>query len=326
MEQRLLGRSGRATSVIGLDARAITHAFAGQDTVQAFAILAQADRLGVSHWRASDVVFNGQSEQLVGAWQHFNDAQRLISTTLGRNSELYPARHQYDRMRRSLESSLTRLRLSALPLLNIQGLSLEQLRDAQTWRWLDDFVSEGLIEDISVSVDSVEAGLAILDLPSLSALEIVFNLLQPNARDELLPKAYRKGVGIIARQPLASGLLGGHIDLASRFFENDYRHPRNHEARVALGQPFGGLSLQDACDRTTTILNHIDKPDEMSFAQLALRWVLDHREVSCALVCAPSLNQLEECAAVASMPPISWGLNQQIESVCAASSDHAVAV
>lgn len=326
MEQRLLGRSGLATSVIGLDARAITRAFAGQDTVQAFAILAQADRLGVSHWRASDVVFNGQSEQLIGAWQHFNYASRLISTTLGRNSELYPARHQYDRMRRSLESSLTRLRLNALPLLNVQGLTLDQLQNAQTWRWLDDFVTEGLIGGVSVSVDSVEAGLSILDLPSLSSLEIIFNLLQPEAREELLPKAYRKGVGIIARQPLASGLLGGHIDLASRFYDSDYRHPRNHEARIALGQPFGGLSLQDACDRTTAIFDAIAKPDDMTFAQLALRWVLDHREVSCALVCTPTLKQLESCANVASMPPINWALNQQIESIIESSAEQAMAV
>lgn len=314
MEQRLLGKSGIATSVIGLDGRSLSGEYGPLDNVMAFTVLAEADRSGVSFWNTADVYGDGVSETRAGAWNTFNPARRVIATKVGRNNELHPDRHQYDRMRRSIEGSLARMNVDCLELVQLHRFNPSLLGSDQVWRWLEDFRSEGLILHYGASVSTPAEGLMCLDKPGLTSIEIVFNLFQQEAAEELLPAAAKAGVGIIACQPLASGLLGGRLTEQSQFTAPDYRSPSNREARGVLGNPYSGLTLQQGLAAVET-LKALNLAPHLDLYQLALRWVLDHRDVSSAVVGVSSFEQLKLNTSVAALPPLTWDIHQRLREL-----------
>ena len=314
MEQRLLGKSGIATSVIGLDGRSLSGEYGPLDNVMAFTVLAEADRSGISFWNTADVYGDGLSETRAGAWNAFNPANRVIATKVGRNNELYPGRHQYDRMRRSLEGSLQRMNVDCLELVQLHQLDTQMLQGDQVWRWLEDFRAEGLLRHYGVSVKTPEQGLLCLDKPGLTSIEIVFNLFRQEAAETLLPAAAKAGVGIIACQPLASGLLADKLSALSQFDARDYRNPSNAESRAVLGLPYSGFSLPEGL-KAVEQLKALNLAPHLALYQLALRWVLDHREVSSAVVGVSSYEQLHDNAAVAALPPLSWDIHQRLREL-----------
>ena len=310
MEKRLLGKSGLVTSAIGLGCWQLGGDFGPVDNVRAFSVLAAADKCGVHFWDTADVYGSGLSESRMGAWQRQNPGTRVIVSKVGRNSELHPRGHQYDRMRRSIEGTLERLQVSSLDLVQLHCIPFEVLKGAQVWRWLEDFRSEGLIKHYGASVETVEEGLECLKRPNLASLQIILNIFRQDAVDELLPAAAEAGVGIIARLPLASGLLTGKFTEQTHFGRSDHRHFNADGQAFNVGETFSGLGLENGVvlvEKLKAIL-----PQDVPMSQLALRWILDHPQVSSVIAGASSVEQVQQNAAAAVLPPLSKELHQQL--------------
>ncbi|HEY7774896.1 MAG TPA: aldo/keto reductase [Marinagarivorans sp.] len=310
MEKRLLGKSGLVTSAIGLGCWQLGGDFGPVDNVRAFSVLAAADKAGIHFWDTADVYGSGLSESRIGAWQRQNPASRVIVSKVGRNSELHPNGYQYDRMRRSIEGSLERLQVSSLDMVQLHCIPFEVLKGDQVWRWLEDFRSEGLIKHYGASVETVEEGLDCLKRPGLTSLQIILNIFRQDAVEALLPAAAEAGVGIIARLPLASGLLSGKFNAQTSFDRSDHRNFNADGQAFNVGETFSGLGLEKGVALTEKLKTLL--PADVPLAQLALRWILDFPEVSSVIAGASSVEQVKQNAAAAVLPPLTKEQHQQL--------------
>lgn len=311
MEKRTLGKSGLVTSAVGLGCWQLGGDFGPLDNVRAFSVLAAADKAGIHFWDTADVYGAGVSESRIGAWNRQNKGQRVIVTKVGRNSELHPNGHQYDRMRRSIEGSLERLQVDSLDLVQLHCIPTRVLMDDQVWRWLEDFKTEGLIKHYGASVETVDEGLACLQRPGLTSLQIILNIFRQDAVAELLPAAKAADVGIIARLPLASGLLSGKFSESSRFDSSDHRSFNADGQAFNVGETFSGLGLSNGVMLTEKLKTLV--PSDVPLSQLAIRWLLDQPEVSSVIVGASSVEQVAQNAAAAALPPLSKELHQTLK-------------
>ena len=311
MEKRILGKSGLVTSAVGLGCWQLGGDFGPLDNVRAFSVLAAADKAGIHFWDTADVYGAGMSESRIGAWSRQNPGSRVIVTKVGRNSELHPNGHQYDRMRRSIEGSLERLQVDSLDLVQLHCIPTRVLMGDQVWRWLEDFKAEGLIKHYGASVETVDEGLACLKRPGLTSLQIILNIFRQDAVEELLPAAKAANVGIIARLPLASGLLSGKFSDATHFDSSDHRSFNADGQAFNVGETFSGLGLNKGVLLTEKLKAIV--PDGVPLSQLAIRWLLDFPEVSSVIAGASSVEQVRQNAAAVALPPLSKELHAELK-------------
>jgi len=174
---------------------------------------------------------------------------------------------------------------------------------------LRELQSEGLIKHFGASVESVEEGLICLEQPGLVSLQVIFNLLRQKPATDLLPQAADRGVGLIVRLPLASGLLTGKFNAATTFTAQDHRHYNRDGQHFNVGETFAGLPFDVGvrlADRLKTICH------EGEMAQRALRWILDHPAVSTIIPGASSSDQVRANASASDMKPLSPEMHQRL--------------
>ena len=299
---RTLGKSGIAASSIGLGCWQLGGDFGAIDDARADAVLAAADQCAITFWDTADVYGAGASERRIGAWQRQHAGQRVIATKLGRNAELYPDGYRYDSMRRSIEGSLERLQVDRIDLVQLHCIPPAILKSEEVWQWLEDFRHEGLISHYGASVETVEEGLACVERPGLTSLQVIFNIYRQDAIDELLPRAAANGVGIIARLPLASGLLSGKFTQATQFESGDHRRFNADGQAFNVGETFSGLGLSNGVLLTQKLATLL--PQDVPMAQLALRWILDFPQITTVIAGASHAEQVRQNAAAASLPPL----------------------
>ncbi|GMA58222.1 hypothetical protein GCM10025858_27250 [Alicyclobacillus sacchari] len=157
----------------------------------------------------------------------------------------------------------------------------EVLRDGQVFEVLDKLQAEGKIRHYGVSVETVEEGLICLQYPNVRALQVIFNIFRQKPLDELLPKAKAHGVGILVRLPLASGLLTGKFTKDSRFEVDDHRAFNENGEHFNVGETFAGLGFAKGVELADQLRWIAEGRGNM--ARAAIRWVLDHDEVTCAI-------------------------------------------
>ncbi|MFP5394423.1 MAG: aldo/keto reductase, partial [Gammaproteobacteria bacterium] len=182
------------------------------------------------------------------------------------------------RPRAPTERSLERLGVDQLDLTQLHCIPTEVMRRGEVFEWLRELRQEGLIRRFGASVESVEEGLICLEQEGLTSLQVIFNIFRQKPLEELLPRALDKGVGIIVRLPLASGLLSGKITRATTFREDDHRNFNRDGAHFNVGETFAGLELDKGIELSEQIARLV--PEGMTMAQMALRWILDHPAVS----------------------------------------------
>ena len=310
MEQRPLGKTGISVSALGLGCWQLGGEFGPLNNEMAVAILDKAKAVGISLLDTSDVFGNGMSESRIGSWVKFKFSSQLVSTKVGRNKELYPKGYQYDRMRRSIEGSLERLGISKIKLLQLQCVPHSLLEDRQLWRWLQDFQREGIIEHIGASVDTVEDAIACLQIPKIATIQIALNIFRQDALDYILPAAQAAEVGVIVRQPLASGLLAGKMDRDTRFVSTDHRNYNRAGGYYNISETFSGLRYIRGLSLVEKLKDIL--PAHTPLSQLALRWCLDQPGVSSVLVGASSPEQVTSNAQACALPPLSKDVHQQL--------------
>jgi len=305
MKHRLLGKSGFRVSEVGLGCWQLGADW-GQDISQetGFNILNEAVKQGITFFDTADVYGNGKSEKLIGDFLKTTNAEIKVATKFGRAANAYPDKYSKAVLRQTIEESLKRLGVDALDLLQLHCIPIQYLKDGDIFDWLRELKQEGLIKHFGASVETVEEGLICIEQEGILSLQVIFNVFRQKLVNELLPQAEAKGVGIIVRLPLASGLLTGKFDNHTKFPENDHRNYNKNGDAFNVGETFAGLPFEKGID----FVNHIKKdilPDDLTMVQLALRWILDHKAVSSIIPGASAPKQVIGNAAVSELDTLS---------------------
>jgi aryl-alcohol dehydrogenase-like predicted oxidoreductase len=290
MKTRRLGKTGYTVSEIGLGCWQLGGDFGPVGDETAGAILDAANAAGVSFWDTADVYGGGLSESRIGA--HAKAPGVHVATKLGRGSGLFPDNYSKDGIRASLVGSAQRLGVASLDLAQIHCVPTDVLRDGAIFGWLDELRDEGLMRHWGASVETIEEGLICLDQAGCATLQIIFNLFRQDAAKQLLPRAAERDVGVIVRLPLASGRLTGKYDKATRFDASDHRNYNADGKAFSVGETFSGLPF----DRGVELVAELRglAPEAMPMSQFALRWILDHPQVSTVIAGVSKPEQLAD--------------------------------
>ncbi len=277
MKTRRLGKTGFEVSEIGLGTWQLGGDFGPVEDNDASAILSNAARLGVNFWDTADVYGNGLSEHRIGTFYGKPDFLK-VATKVGRSGALYPDKYTKGGLRESLEESAKRLCVESLDLAQLHCVPKEVLEDGSIFGWMDELQAEGLVQNWGASVETVAEAEICLAHDGLATLQIIFNIFRQDAADGLLAKAAERDVGIIVRLPLASGLLSGKYNRDTEFSTSDHRHYNRNGEAFSVGETFGGIPFEDGVELADELRGYVPSGQRMSL--FALRWILDHPEVS----------------------------------------------
>jgi aryl-alcohol dehydrogenase-like predicted oxidoreductase len=276
MKTRRLGKTGFEVSEIGLGCWQLGGDFGPVEDEAASAILDAANGAGINFWDTADVYGGGLSERRIGV--HAKAPGVKVATKLGRSAALFPNKYSKDRVRESLIGSAGRLGVASLDLAQLHCVPTEVLRDGAIFGWMDEFKAEGLVRHWGASVETIEEGMICLEQPGCATLQIIFNLFRQDAAQKLLPLAAERDVGIIVRLPLASGLLSGKYDKTSTFDTSDHRNYNRDGQAFSVGETFSGIKFERGVELVQELKGLA--PEGVPMSQFALRWILDHPQVS----------------------------------------------
>ncbi|GAL77195.1 aldo/keto reductase [Algibacter lectus] len=202
-----------------------------------FEILNEAVKSGITFFDTADVYGNGKSETLIGEFLKTTQTPIRVATKFGRADNAYPNKYTKAILRQSVEASIARLGVESLDLLQLHCIPIQYLKDGDVFDWLRELKAEGLIKHFGASVETVEEGLICLKQEGLLSLQVIFNIFRQKLVTDLLPQAQVKGVGIIVRLPLASGLLSGKFTKDTVFPENDHRNYNKNGEALTWAKP-----------------------------------------------------------------------------------------
>jgi aryl-alcohol dehydrogenase-like predicted oxidoreductase len=296
-----MGRLGRDVGVVGLGAWQLGADWGSVSEDDALATLDAAVEAGVTFIDTADVYGDGRSERLIG--QFIKDRDGItVATKMGRRVPQEPSAYTLDNFRAWTDRSRANLGVETLDLVQLHCPPTPVYHSDAVFDALETLVDEGRIAAYGVSVEKTEEALAAIARPGVATVQIILNALRLKPLEAVLPAARDNGVGIIARVPLASGLLSGRYDEHTTFPENDHRAYNRHGEAFDVGETFSGVDFRTglaAVRRLAAI-----KPDGWTMTQLALRWILDQPGVSVVIPGARNPEQARANAATANLPPL----------------------
>lgn len=308
MKYRVFGKTGVRVSEVGLGTWQLGGADWGAiDEREALAILGRAVERGVNLIDTADVYGLGVSEKLIGRFLRETRAKVHVATKLGRVQWVrhgWPERFTLRLAREATERSLRNLGVEAIFLQQWHCIPTPMLRDGEAFEHLEALKKEGLIRHWGCSVETVEEGLLCMTHPGCASLQVIYNLFRQKLTDELLPVAKRCNVGVLARVPLASGLLSGAFRRGHRFAAKDHRSYNAEGKAFNVGETFAGVPFERGVALAGGMKRILAPGPRASMAQLALRWILDHDAVSAVIPGATKLAQVESNAAVSDLAPL----------------------
>ncbi len=270
-----------------------------------YACLNRAIDLGVNLLDTADVYGDGHSERLIGRLlEERKDDEIFVATKAGRRLEPHTAEgYNYDNLSRFVERSLRNLAVEALDLLQLHCPPTEAYRQDETFEALDRLQEAGKVKDYGVSVERVEEAKMVLGYPGVKTVQIIFNIFRQKPAEEFFPLAGERNVGVIARVPLASGLLSGKMTADREFSENDHRSFNRQGQAFDRGETFSGVPFETGLRAAEELKEFV--PEGHTLAQIALRWILMHPAVSCAIPGAKRPDQVEDNLTAIGLPPLS---------------------
>ncbi len=315
MNYRELGQTGMRVSEISLGTWAIGGEWGDVSEEEAWGALNRAIDLGVNFLDTADVYGDGASEKLIGRFLKERGGDEIfVATKAGRRLDPHAAEgYNYDNLSSFLERSLQNLGLEAVDLLQLHCPPTEAYRQDDTFEALDLLQQEGKIKNYGVSVETVEEAKIALDYPGVKTVQIIFNIFRQKPSEEFFPIAEEKDAGVIVRVPLASGLLSGKMGRDREFPEDDHRNFNRAGEAFDRGETFAGVDFDTGLNAAGELKALV--PEGHTLAQLALRWVLDHPTVSCAIPGGKRGSQVEDNVAAADMPPLPEEAHGRIKEV-----------
>jgi aryl-alcohol dehydrogenase-like predicted oxidoreductase len=306
MERRELGRTGWRISPISYGAWAIGgDAWGKTDDAESMRSLHRAIDLGVNFIDTADVYGDGHSERLIGRLLRERKGEEIIvATKAGRRLKPHVAAgFTKQNLSAFVERSLTNLGVDAVDLLQLHCPPPDVYDLPAVFGALDDLVQEGKLRHYGVSVEYVEEALRAASFPNLQSVQIIFNMFRLKPADELFPVLREKRIGVLARVPLASGLLSGKLTRESTFAATDHRNYNRHGESFDVGETFSGVDYDTGLAAVEELRTLV--PAGASLAQLALRWILMFPEVSAAIPGAKNVEQTESNIRAADLPALS---------------------
>ncbi|NUR61150.1 MAG: aldo/keto reductase [Catenulispora sp.] len=303
MEERILGRTGKQVGVIGLGAWQLGADWGQVDEQEAQAVLTAAVEAGVTFIDTADVYGDGRSEQLIGRFLKSHGGSGLtIATKMGRRVPQDPAEYTLEHFRAWTDRSRANLGVDRLDLVQLHCPPTPVYSNDAVFDALDTLVAEDRIAAYGVSVETRAEALTAIARPGVASVQLILNMLRLAPLEQVLPAAQEAGVGIIARVPLASGLLSGRYDEHTTFAPDDHRTYNRHGEAFDVGETFSGVPYNIGLQAVRRLAPLT--PEGATMAQFALRWILDQPGVSVVIPGARSATQAQSNAAAATLPPL----------------------
>jgi aryl-alcohol dehydrogenase-like predicted oxidoreductase len=311
MKSRLFGRTGRSVGEVGLGTWQLGASWGDVSDETALATLQAAVDAGTTLFDTADVYGAGRSETLIGKFWQETKAPLFVATKLGRFSPPgWPQNFTLAAIRQHTEASLRRLRREAIDLTQLHCVPKEVLRQGEIFAHLRVLQREGKILNFGASVESMDEALICLEQDDLASLQIIFNLFRQKPISSLFAAAQKKQVAILARLPLASGLLGGKMTTATKFPANDHRNFNRDGQQFNVGETFAGLPFEKGVELADALKAFA--PAGLALPDLALRWCLDFEAVTAVIPGAKNPEQARANASASALPPLGPELHARL--------------
>ena len=304
MEQRTLGRVGQPVGVVGLGAWQLGADWGAVSDEAAGEVLDAAVEAGVTFIDTADVYGDGRSERSCGALlARRPDRGLLVATKMGRRAEQRPENYNRANFTAWNDRSRRNLGVDTIDLVQLHCPPTPVYHDDVVFTALDEMVEAGRIRHYGVSVETCEQALAAIARPRVATVQIILNCFRLKPLEQVLPAAAAAGVGIIARVPLASGLLSGKYDERTTFSSDDHRTYNRHGESFDVGETFAGVPFEVGLEAVRHLAGVL--PPRTAMAQFALRWIVDQPGVSVVIPGARNPEQARANAASAELPSLS---------------------
>jgi aryl-alcohol dehydrogenase-like predicted oxidoreductase len=303
VEARILGRTGREVSVVGLGTWQLGADWGDVSEDDARAVLDAAAESGVTLLDTADVYGDGRSEQIIGRFLAANPGlTMLVATKMGRRVALDPDLYTLENFRAWTDRSRSNLGTDRLDLVQLHCPPTPVYDRDEVFDALDTLVREERIAAYGISVETCAEALAAIARPGVASVQIILNAFRRKPLEQVLPAAAAAGVGILARVPLASGLLSGRYGLATTFPANDHRTFNRHGEFFDAGETFSGVDYATGVAAAQEFAALV--PDGTAPAQAALQWIIQQPGVTTVIPGARNPAQAQANAAAASLPPL----------------------
>ncbi len=314
MQYKALGRTGWNVSSISFGAWAIGGTWGDVDDTESMGALHAALDAGVNFFDTADVYGDGRSERLIARLRKERSEPFYVATKAGRRLNPHVAEgYNRSNLRAFVERSLSNLNVEALDLLQLHCPPTPVYYMPEVFGVLDELQTEGKLRHYGVSVEKVEEALKAIEFPGVQSVQIIYNILRQRPADLLFQETQRKGVGILARLPLSSGLLSGKMTAQTSFAADDHRlFNRNGEA-FDKGETFSGLDYAKGLEAVEALRAVV--PDGLSMAQFALRWITMHPGVTCAIPGGKRAAQVADNVSAADLPALTDAQMAAVQTV-----------
>ncbi len=315
MKTRNFGRTGREVSEIGFGAWAIGADWGHVDADDAIAALRAALEAGITFIDTADVYGDGRSEQLIARVLKDHPGPRpFVATKAGRR---LPAQTVAGYTRANLtawiERSLNNLEVDTLDLVQLHCPPTDLYYVPEAFAILDDLKRDGKLRDYGVSVERVEEAIKSLEYPGVVSIQIIYNIFRQRPQELLFELARKHNTAIIARVPLASGLLAGKFRADSVFEATDHRQFNRHGEAFDVGETFSGVPYDIGLAAVEQVRKLVG--GDASMAQFALRWILMSDAVTVAIPGAKNVEQARANAAAASLAPLEPSVMAELAAI-----------
>jgi aryl-alcohol dehydrogenase-like predicted oxidoreductase len=324
MEQRVLGKTGRPVSVIGLGTWQLGADWGAVTEADALAVLRAAVDSGVTFFDTADVYGDGRSERTIGRFIADIDGRGVtVATKMGRRVAQVPENYVLENFRAWTDRSRVNLGVDRLDLVQLHCPPSPVYSTDAVYDVLDTLVAEERIAAYGVSVETAAEALTAIARPGVATVQIIFNAFRRKPLDAVLPAAAAAGVGIIVRVPLASGLLSGRYTAETVFAADDHRTYNRHGEAFDVGETFSGVDYATGVRAAAEFAALVAEPAAFTAdpgpaattAQAALRWVTQQPGVTTVIPGARNPEQARQNAAAALQPPLSDTALRQIEDL-----------
>ena len=311
----MLGRTGRNVAVIGLGCWQLGADWGRVDDADALAVLHAAVDSGVTFLDTADVYGDGRSERLINRFLAERPAEVMVATKCGRRADPHvPAAFTPETLRAWTDRSRANLGVERLDLVQLHCPPTPVFSSDEVFDALDALVTEGNLAAYGVSVETCDEALTAIARPNVASVQIILNAFRRKPLERVLPAAREAGVGIIARVPLASGLLSGKYDEHTTFAADDHRTYNRHGESFDVGETFSGVPYEVGVAAARS-LAEVAAGLGVNTAALALRWIIDQPGVSVVIPGARNADQAKANAAAADLDPLDGHTLAAIERV-----------
>jgi len=304
MKYRKLGRTGWKVSAISFGAWAIGGTWGRVDDKESMEALHRAVELGVNFFDTADVYGDGRSEKLLAKLRRECQERLYIATKAGRRLNPHiPEGYNRKNLTKFIERSLRNLNTDALDLVQLHCPPTPVYYMPEVFGILDDMVTAGKVHYYGVSVEKVEEALKAIEYPNVQSIQIIFNMFRQRPVELFFQQAKKRKVGILARVPLASGMLTGKFGKNTKFENDDHRYFNRYGEAFDRGETFSGVDYNLGLKAVEELKNIC--PKNISLSQFALRWILMFNAVTCAIPGAKGKSQVEENLVALDLAPLS---------------------